>query len=195
MSIGPFAWTHAKTRVEFDGASLTVDDRRLPLHEIDRLARTLTHSTAQGSYNRLDCSVHLFAHGKVSSVRFRGDASKPEWGPWRPMWDQLDGLIRGEVETRLLQRTLDCVRDDGAAEIGGGRAKARGRFTVTAEGIQARRMFARPIAWSSVVALTDGDIEVTTEDADGNHRRRRLGLHAMEWDGWQVPRLWERYRG
>jgi hypothetical protein len=33
----PFAWTHERTRVEFDGQALTINDRLLALDRIERL--------------------------------------------------------------------------------------------------------------------------------------------------------------
>jgi hypothetical protein len=189
----PFAWTHEKTRVAFDGDTLTIDDARLPLDSIDGLARTLSRSTAPGSYNRLDCQVHLFANGKVSSVRFRGDASTDEWGPWRPKWDELDAMIRQEIEPRLLNRTISQVESDSSAEIGRGRAKGRGRVTVTAETLEKKGLFSKPIRWSSIVAVSDGDMEIVAAEPDGKQRKQRLGLHAMEWDAWQIPLLWQHF--
>jgi hypothetical protein len=189
----PFAWTHEKTRVEFDGRELFINDRRLPLDQIDRLSRMLSRSTAQGSWNRLDCQVHFLAHGKESAVRFHGNAATEEWGPWRPLWDQLDELIRREIEPRLLDRTVRQVAETGSAEIGGGRANGRGRFTVTAEGLQARRMFSKPIAWKSIIAMSGGDVEIVTAGPDGRQRKQNLGLLGMEWDAWQFPVLWQHY--
>jgi len=81
VSSEPFAWTHEKTRVEFDGRELVINDKRLPLDEKDRLARMLERSTAQGSWNRLDCQEHFLAHGKRTALRFRGGAATEEWGP------------------------------------------------------------------------------------------------------------------
>ena len=195
VSSEPFAWTHEKTRVEFDGRELVINDKRLPLDEIDRLARMLERSTAQGSWNRLDCQEHFLAHGKETAVRFRGNAATEEWGPWRPLWDQLDALIRDEIQPRLLGRTLRQIVDTGSAEIGGGRANGRGRFTVTAEGFEARTMFSKPVAWASIVSMSGGDIEILTQGPDGKQRKRRLGLLAMEWDAWAFPFLWQYYRG
>ena len=111
MPTAPFAWTHEKTRVEFDGSALAINSKHLPLDQIERLSRNLSRSTAQGSWNRLDCGVNLFANGEVASVEFRGDASTEEWGPWRPLWDQLDMLVRDEIEPRLLERTIRQVTD------------------------------------------------------------------------------------
>lgn len=195
VSIEPFGWTHEKTRVEFDGRQLVINDDRLPLDEIDRLARTLERSTAQGSWNRLDCQEHFLAHNKETAVRFRGDSTTDEWGPWRPLWDQLDTLIRDEIQPRLLERALRQIADTGSVEIGGGRANGRGRFAVTAVGFQARTMFSKPVEWASIVAMTGGDIEIVTEGPDGKQRKRRLGLLAMEWDAWAFPLLWQYYRG
>ena len=62
----PFAWTHEKTQVEFDGQSLTINGKLLPVDQIERLSRNLTRSTAQGSWGRLDCGVNLLANGELA---------------------------------------------------------------------------------------------------------------------------------
>ena len=104
-------------------------------------------------------------------------------------------MIRDEIQPRLLGRTLRQIVDTGSAEIGGGRANGRGRFTVTPEGFEARTMFSKPVAWASIVSMSGDDIEILTQGPDGKQRKRRLGLLAMEWDAWAFPFLWQYYRG
>jgi len=186
----PFAWTHEKAQVEFDGRALTINGKRFPLDQIERLSKNLSRSTAQGSWNRLDCGVTLFASGEVASVSFRGDAGTEQWGPWRPMWDQIDTLVRHEIQPRLLERTIRQVTVGSPAEIGSLRAKGRGRFTVTAESLQARRMFSKPIPWKAITEVSGGVIEIITADADGKQRKHNTGLSSAEWDAWQIPLLW-----
>jgi hypothetical protein len=189
----PFAWTHEKTLVEFDGRVLTINSKRLPLDQIERLSRVFSRSTAQGSWNRLDCGLHLFANGDVASVRFRGDATTEQWGPWRPSWDQLDALVSNEIEPRLLAQTIHHVTIGSPAEIGSLRAKGRGRLKVTAEGLQARRMFSKPIPWHAMTDISDDVIQITTTDSAGKRSTHHTGLGSSEWDAWQVPLLWRHY--
>ena len=194
MPTAPFAWTHEKTQVEFDGSALTINGKRLPLDKIERLSRFLSRSTAQGSWNRLDCGVELFANGEAASVKFRGDASTEQWGPWRPLWDQLDGLVRDEIEPRLLERTIRKITDDSAAEIVSFRAKGgRGRFTVTAESLQARKLFSKPILWRSITDISGDVSEIVTVEPNGKRRKHVTGLVFGEWDAWQIPLLWHHY--
>ena len=194
MPTAPFAWTHERTRVEFDGLGLTINDTHLPLDGIERLSRNLWVGSSPGSWNRLDCGVHLFADGEVTSVRFRGDAGTEEWGPWRPMWDQLVALVDDEIQPRLVDRTIARVTADSSAEVGSLRAKGRGRFTVTAASIQARRMFSKPIPWHAITDISDDALQITTVDPDGKQRKHATGLGASEWDAWQLPLLWQHYR-
>jgi hypothetical protein len=189
----PFAWTHEKTQVEFDGRALTINGKHLPLDQIERLARNFSRSTAQGSWNRLDCGVNLFADGEVASVSFRGDASTEQWGPWRPLWDQLDTLVRHEIEPRLVERTIRQVTDASAAEIVSLRAKGRGSFTVTAESLQARKMFSKPILWNTITGISGGASEIVTVDPNGKQRKHNTGLGYGEWDSWQIPHLWHHF--
>jgi hypothetical protein len=188
----PFAWTHEKTTVEFDGRTLRINDKHLPLDQVERLSRNLARSTAQGSWNRLDCGVNLFANGEVASVSFRGDASTEQWGPWRPMWDQLDALVLNEIEPRLLERTIHQVSAGTPAEIVSLRAKGRGTFTVTAHSLQARKMFSKPIAWKAITEMSGVEQIITTEP-DGKRRKHNTGLGYGEWDSWQIPLLWQHY--
>jgi hypothetical protein len=188
----PFAWTHEKTRVEFDGRALTINSTQLPLDQIERLSRNFSRSTASGSWNRLDCGVNLLANGEVSSVHFRGDASTEEWGPWRPLWDQLDMLVRHEIEPRLLERTIRQVTDGSAADVVSWRAKGRGSVTVTAESMQARKMFSKPIQWKAITELPGSDPIITT-DPNGKQRKHTIGLSSSEWDAWQIPLLWHHF--
>jgi hypothetical protein len=189
VTIAPFAWTHEKTQVEFDGETLTIKGKRLPLDQIERLARNVSRSTAQGSWNRLDCSVHLFAKGEESSVKFRGDASKEEWGPWRPMWDQLDLLVHHEIKPRILERLVTTVTAGTPVEIGSSGGKGRGRFTVSAESLQARSWLSKPIYWKSIVEMSDDGQKVVVE-SDGKRRKRSIALAPFEYDAWLIPLLW-----
>ena len=190
MPTAPFGWTHEKTQVEFDGRALTINGKHLPLDQVERLSRSLSRSTAQGSWNRLDCGVNLLANGEVASVSFRGDASTEQWGPWRPMWDQLDALVRDEIEPRLVERTIRQVTDGSSAEIVSLRAKGRGTFTVTAESLQARKMFSKPIPWKTITGISGEASEITTVDPNGKRRQHHTGLGYGEWDSWQIPLLW-----
>jgi hypothetical protein len=189
----PFAWTHEKTHVEYDGHALSVNGTRLPLDRIERLARNLSRSTAQGSWNRLDCGVNLYAAGDVTSVSFRGNAGTEQWGPWRPMWDQLDNLVSIEIEPRLLEKTIGVVASGPPAEIGSLRAKGRGRFKVTAESLQSRTPFSKPIPWKAITDISDGVLQITTVDANGKRRTHSTGLGSAEWDAWQIPLLWRHF--
>jgi hypothetical protein len=188
----PFAWTHEKTQVEFDGRALTINGKHLPLDQIERLSRNLSRSTAQGSWNRLDCGVNLVANGEVASVSFRGDASTEQWGPWRPLWDQLDALVRDEIEPLLLERTIRQVADGSSAEIVSLRAKGRGTFTVTAESLQARKLFSKPIPWRAITEMS-GVEQIITIDPNGKRRKHNTGLGYGEWDSWQIPPLWHHF--
>jgi hypothetical protein len=193
VPIAPFAWTHDKTRVEFDGDALTINDKRLPLDRIERLARELSSSTAQGSWNRLTANVLLLADGEVSSVKFRGDASQEDWGPWRPLWDELDTLVRHEIQPRLLDRTVRQVSDTGLAEICPFTAKGRGRLIITAENLKQRKLFAKPIAWESITDVSGEFVRITYLDPSGKQRTHDTGYGAAEWDAWQVAHLWRHY--
>jgi hypothetical protein len=195
VAVVPFAWTYDETRVAFDGDALTINDKRLPLDRIERLSRNLSVSTAPGSTNRLDCGVRLLADGEVSSIAFRGDATSEAWGPWRPSWDVLDALVSAEIEPRLLTRTLGAVEASGAAEIGSLRAKGRGRYTVTAETLQPRTLFARPIPWKWITGIEDDVFQIVTVDPRGKRRHHATGLATSEWDAWQVPLLWRHFAG
>lgn len=193
VPIAPFAWTYEKTSVAYDGEVLTIDDRRVPLSRIERLAENLYVSTAPGSTNRLDCSIRVFADGEVSSVGFHGDATVEDWGPWRPWWDLLDALVRDEIEPQLLGRTLRAVASGSAAEIGSLRAKGRGRFTVTAEKLQNRQWLARPIPWRNITEISGDAFEIVTVDPSGKRRHHATGLATSEWDAWQIPLLWREF--
>ncbi len=193
MSVAPFAWTHEKTRVEYDGFALTVNGRHLPLDRIDRLSRNLSRSTAPGSWNRLDCGVSLLSDGEVTSVSFRGDAGTEQWGPWRPLWDQIDALAREEIEPHLLERTIRQVAEGTPAELCPFRAKGRGRLIVTAESIQVRKLFSRPIAWKAITDISGEFLEITTAEPNGKPHIHRTGFGSAEWDAWQVAPLWRRF--
>jgi hypothetical protein len=192
VTTAPFAWTHEKTQVDFDGETLTINGTHLPLDQIERLARNVSRSTAQGSWNRLDCSVSLFANGKESTVKFRGDATTEQWGPWRPMWDQLDTLVRHEIQPRILERTIATVTSGTPVEIGSAGGKGRGRFTVTAESLQARSWLSKPIYWRSVVEMSEGGDHVIVE-SDGKRRKRNIALASFEYDAWLIPLLWRHF--
>jgi hypothetical protein len=194
VPVAPFAWTHEKTRVEFDGVALTVNGRHLPLDRIDRLSRNLSRSTAQGSWNRLDCGVSLVSDGEVTSIRFHGDASTEQWGPWRPLWDQIDALARDEIQPRLLERTIRQVEEGSPVELCPFRVKGRGRLVVTAESIQVRKLFSRPIAWTAITDVSGELLEITTDEPNGKQRTHRLGFGSAEWDIWQVAPLWQHFR-
>jgi hypothetical protein len=193
VPIAPFAWTYEKTSVTFDGEVLTVNDKRLPLSHIERLAENLSVSTAPGTTNRLDCSVRLFADCEVTTVGFHGDATVADWGPWRPSWDLLDALVRDEIEPRLLGRTLRAVASGSPAEIGSLRAKGRGRFTVTAEKLQLRQWLARPIPWRNITEISGDALVIVTVDPSGKRRHHATGLATSEWDAWQIPLLWREF--
>lgn len=137
---------------------------------------------------------NLFADGEVASVRFRGRASTEQWGPWRPLWDQLDTLVRHEIEPRLVERTIRQITNDAAAEIVSLRAaKGRGRFTVTAESLQARMMFSSPIPWKATTDISGDVSEIVTAAPNGKQRKHATGLAFAEWDAWQIPLLWHHY--
>jgi hypothetical protein len=190
----PFAWSHQKTQVDYDGRALTVNGKRLPIEDIERLARSLTISRAQGSWMRLEASVHLLCAGKVTTVRLRGDGRDEQWGPWRPDWDLLDQLVREEIGMNLLLRTIDRVQDGQLTEIGSGRSKGRGRYTVTSESLQSRGWRAKTFPWREIVDISD-DLDITTVDAEGKQQTRALGLSSIEWDAWQVRTLWRHFGG
>ena len=193
MPTAPFAWTHEKTRVEFDGRALTVDDKLLPLDQIERLSRFLSRSTAQGSWGRLDCGVNLLANGERAKVSFRGDATTEQWGPWRPLWDELDAMVRNEIEPRLLERTIRQVADGTRAEI----------YPVQREGTRPPDRDGREPAGAEDVLQTDpveGDdrhlgrlIQITTVDPNGKQRKHNTGFGDSEWDAWQIPHLWHHF--
>ena len=197
MTTAPFAWVHEKTQVEFDGQALTINGKQLPLDSIERLSRNLSRSTSQGSWNRLDCGVSIFANGNVSTISFRGDASTEQWGPWRPLWDQLDTMVHHEIQPRLLERTISQVYAGAVTEVGSASAKGRGRFVVTAENLQARKMFSKPLPWASIadITLSRSLYEIITADPDGKQRKHQTGLGASEWDAWQLPALWYHFKG
>ena len=189
MTTAPFAWTYEKTQVAFDGETLTINDKRFPLDQIERLARNVSRSTAQGSWNRLDCWVHLFANGQEASIKFHGDASKEEWGPWRPMWDQVDALVFDEIQPRILERTITTVASGTPVEIGSAGGKGRGRFTVTSEFLQARSWLSKPIYWKSIVEMS-GDGQQVVVETDGKRRKKNIALASFEYDAWLIPLLW-----
>jgi hypothetical protein len=189
----PFAWTHEKTRVEYDDGTLSIDDKRFSLDEVERMMRCISVSTDPGSWNRLECRVRLFVDGEVVSVGFRGDASTEEWGPWRPLWEQFDALVAQEIEPRLLERTIRRAKDGSPAEIGSIRARGRGRLTVTPESLQARTNVSRPSPWKPITALSDGVLKITTTGPDGKQRTHLTGLGEAEWDAWQIPHLWRHF--
>jgi hypothetical protein len=91
--------------------------RGFRLDEIERVGRSIIHSKAQGSWNRLTCDISVWGGGERGSVTFRGDASKPEWGPWRPLWDQLAAMVHDEIEARLLHRILSQLMGGESVEI------------------------------------------------------------------------------
>ena len=193
MPTAPFAWTHEKTQVEFDGRALTINGKHLPLDQIERLSRNLSRSTAQGSWNRLDCGVDLFANGELASVRFRGDASTEEWGPWRPLWDQFDTLVRDEIEPRLLERTIHQVAAVLRRDQSAFRAKGRGRFIVTAESLQARKMFSKPIPWKAITEMSGGVSRSSPPIRKASGASTTRDSVDAEWDAWQIPLLWHHF--
>ena len=136
--------------------------------------------------------MNLFANDEVESVSFRGDASSEQWGPWRPLWDQLDMLVRHEIEPRLLERTTRQVSVGSHAEIVSLRAKGRGIFTVTAESLQARKMFTKPIPWKAITEMPGVD-QIITTDPEGKRSKHNTGLSSSEWDAWQLPFLWHHF--
>jgi hypothetical protein len=193
VATAPFAWTHEKTQVEFDGGTLTINGKQFPLDRIERLSRNLSRSTAQGSWNRLDCGASVFAAGQLASVSFRGDAGTEQWGPWRPLWDQFDDLVRNEIQPRLLHRTIDQVMAGSPVEVGSLGPKGRGRYVVTASDLKARRPFAKPVPWASIIdvsAASGGSYQIVTIDPSGRQRKQLTSLSAAEWDAWQIPLLW-----
>ncbi|MBA2281938.1 MAG: hypothetical protein H0W25_12010 [Acidimicrobiia bacterium] len=111
-------------------------------------------SKAQGSWNRLTCDISVWAGGERGSVTFHGDASKPEWGPWRPLWDQLAQMVHDEIEGPLLHRILTQLMAGESVEICSLRGAGRGRLVVSAEAYKERKPFAKPIPWASITDVT-----------------------------------------
>ncbi len=193
MTTAPFAWSYDKTRVDFDGQTLTINDKRFPLDRIERLARNVSRSTAQGSWNRVECWVHLFGEGQEGTIKFRGSAATEEWGPWRPLWDQVEGFVHEQVMPRLLDRAISSVAAGDPVEIGSAGGKGRGRFTVTSEAIQSRSWLSKPIPWRSIVEMSPGGDEVVVESG-GKRRKRTIALAPFEYDAWMIPHLWQHFR-
>ncbi len=189
MPVAPFAWTYEKNRVDFDGETLTIGDKTFALDGIERLARGVSRSSGQGSWNRVECWVHLFGGGQEATVKFRGDAAVEGWGPWRPMWDQVDSLVYEEVMPRILERTISRVLAGDTVEIGSAGGKGRGRFTVTADALQARSWLSKPIPWKSIVTMSD-DAQQVVVDANGKQRKQSIALAPFEYDAWLIPLLW-----
>jgi hypothetical protein len=189
----PFAWTHQKTDVAFDGTALTINGKAFPVDRIERLIRSITYSHAQGSWNALECDVHVFADGAKGSVLFRGDAGTEEWGPWRPLWDQFYEMVHDEIEARLLGRTLERMFAGEEVEIGSLTTKGRGRLVVTSKGCKVRRPFAKEIPWASAsgVSVASGTYQLDILQESGKVKAQNVGLGVTEWDAWQVPLLWK----
>ena len=104
----------------------------------------------------------------------------------------LDTLVRHEIEPRLLERTIGHVSVGSPAEIVSLRAKGRGIFTVTAESLQARKMFSKPIPWKAITEMP-GVQQIITIDPEGKRRKHNTGLVSSEWDAWQIPLLWHHF--
>ncbi len=196
MTTAPFEWTHEKTHVAYDGSALSIDGTRFPIDQIERLARIVLHSKAQGSWNRLTCDVSVHAGGVTGRATFRGDAGTPEWGPWRPLWDQLDAMVRDEIQTRLLARTLDSALAGSPVELVSTSPKGRGRVVVTADAFKLRRPFAKPVPWSSITDVTTpvSVYQLHVANAAGKVKTQLTGVEAGEWDAWQLPLLWAMLR-
>jgi hypothetical protein len=188
----PFEFGHGEHRVAFDGVALFVDGRRFGLDEIDRLATSVTVDQSQGRWNRLTAGVSVFGNGEVASVQFVGDAGTERWGEWRPRWDQLDRVVRDQVQPRLLQRTLTTVTNGGEVDLGSIGPRMRGRFSASLAGIRHRKPFAKPMAWPSITGVTVRN-GIFVIGLDGAKSREYLtGLGVGEWDAWQLPVLAER---
>ena len=85
-------------------------------------------------------------------------------------------MVRNEIEPRLLERTIRQVADGAPAEIIPFSAKGRGRLIVTAEALQPRKMFSKPIPWKTMTEISDGIIEITTVESNGKQRKHNTGF-------------------
>jgi hypothetical protein len=85
------------------------------------------------------------------------------------------------------------VAEGSPAELCPFRAKGRGRLIVTAESIQVRKLFSRPIAWTAVTDISGEFLEITTAEPNGKPHIHRTGFGSAEWDAWQVAPLWRRF--
>jgi hypothetical protein len=188
----PFEFVHGKHQVAFDGAALFVDGRRFGLDDIERLGTSVTVDQSQGRWNRLTAGVSVFGNDEVASVQFVGDAGTERWGEWRPLWDQLDTVVRARIQPRLLQRTLTTVTNGGEVDLGCIGPRMRGRFTVSLAGIRHRKPFARPMAWTSISGVTVRNGILVIGLTDPRPREYLTGLGVGEWDAWQLPVLVER---
>ena len=110
----------------FDGDVLSIDGKRFPVDQIGRLSRSLLHSRAQGSWNRLTANVSVYADGQTGSVTFTGDASTEEWGPWRPLWDEFYAMVHDEIEARLIRDSLERLMGGETIELVSLTGKGRG---------------------------------------------------------------------
>lgn len=181
-----------KRVVSFDGTALTINEMRCDLDMVERLHRSITRSIAQGSWNRLTCAMGIY-HPDLGAAEMslHGDASDPEWGPWRPQWDQLDSLIWDRVQVRLLARTLDAITAGTAVEIGSARSKGRGTLIVTAAGLKERRPMAKEIPWTSIVDIDvpAGAYQLHVRSDTGKVKKKLISLSPAVWDAWQLPLL------
>ena len=198
MPTEPFAFDYERNHVVFDGAVLTIGDKPFPVDEIERLGKSIIHSKAQGSWNRLTCDISVWGGGERGSVTFRGDASKPEWGPWRPLWDQLTAMVHDEIEARLLHRILTQLMNGESVEICSLRGAGRGRVIVTAEAYKERKPLAKPIPWSSITevgpAVGVPSWQFHVAEPSGKVKRKLTGTNVAEWDAWMIPLLWQVFR-
>jgi hypothetical protein len=109
------------------------------------------------------------------------------------LWDQLDALVRDEIEPRLLERTIRQVAEGSPAELCPFRVRGRGRLIATAESLQVRKLFSKPIPWKAMTEMSGEIIQITTVDPNGKQRTHNTGFGSAEWDAWQLPLLWQHF--
>jgi hypothetical protein len=194
----PFEFVYERNRVEFDGAVLAIGGTGFPLDQIERLGRSILHSKAQGSWNRLTADISVWANGERGSVTFNGDASTEEWGPWRPLWDQLAAMVHDEIEPRLLRPVLTKLMDGGTVELCSLRGAGRGRIEASSEAYKERKPLAKPIPWRAIVDVAPApgvpSWQFQVADASGKVKSKLTGTNVAEWDAWMIPLLWKVFR-
>jgi len=189
--------TYGKHTIQADGQAITVNGTRLPLDGIERLATSFSRSRAQGSWGKLSAGARMQAGEQLADITLNGGQTSDDYCEWFPFWDQLNGYLDAEVKPRIRSRILTTLAQGGSADVGGLTKGSKGRYRLTAQGIQPKRLFGKSVPWSEFV---DTSVELVNYRFNVDKGAGKVGKNSWylgvgEWNAWLVPELIAHFNG